>query len=549
MINSDHMQGADSYQVNESKEPLAKLGANPIQNTLSEPNFESKEPLAMFGPKNNIKVDSENLQIMNNQNKNPTDPVQFVLGAGIFTFLIIGMFFVAGPLSMITMGIGGILSVYHLVSYGSTKSLTNKKGSKYPSAFFLVLIGSPFLLGGIIIYEGVMLSEAPARIFLLWGLTITFWTTMLFVPMSIVSKRREVLRPELKNHPLVSVIVPAFNEEVVIKKTLQAIIEVQYPRKEIIFVDDGSTDRTLSIAKQFKNLVTILHKENGGKASALNYGILYAKGEIIVIVDADTIIGRRAITELVKGFESNKNVGAVAANVKIKNRINWITKCQAVEFIVGLQIVRRAFDEFGAITIVPGALGAFKKEHFANTGSYGHETIVEDFDQTIKVLKTGLITQGSDKAVAYTEAPSTVAEFAKQRKRWYRGNIQVLSRHKDAMTNTRYGNLQKIASPYLFLGMVISPIIGIVTIANVIWGLLTGDALWVLQAVGIFMVGHILMSVLAIRIDNEDLKLLPYAAFMQFGYKQIVDFLLLRALIEQLLGKKAIWTSIKRTGA
>ena len=96
--------------------------------------------------------------------------------------------------------------------------------------------------------------------------------------------------------------------------------------------------------------------------------------------------------------------------------------------------------------------------------------------------------------------------------------------------------------------MVISPFIGIVTIANLIWSLLVGDVLWVLQAVGIFMVGHILMSVLAIRIDNEDLKLLPYAAFMQFGYKQIVDFLLLRALIEQLIGKKAIWTTVKRTG-
>ena len=367
------------------------------------------------------------------------------------------MYFVAGPLSMITMGIGGALSIYHMISHRSTKSLKNKKFLKYPSAFFLVLIGSPFLLGGVIIYEGAILSEFPARIFLLWGLTVTFWTTMLFVPMSIMSKRREVLRPDLRNYPLVSVIVPAFNEEVVIKKTLEAIIEAQYPRKEIIFVDDGSTDRTLSIVRQFKNQITILHKENGGKASALNYGIVYAKGEIIVIVDADTIIGRRAITELVKGFEANKNVGAVAANVKIKNRINWLTKCQAVEFIVGLQIMRRAFDEFGAITIVPGALGAFKKEHFANTGSYGHETIVEDFDQTIKVLKTGLITQGSDRAVAFTEAPSNLADFVKQRKRWYRGNIQVLARHKDAMSNSRFGNLQKISKAPRNFWWIMSP--------------------------------------------------------------------------------------------
>jgi cellulose synthase/poly-beta-1,6-N-acetylglucosamine synthase-like glycosyltransferase len=369
---------------------------------------------------------------------------------------------------------------------------------------------------------------------------------MLFVPMSVLSKKRENLQPDLTHFPKVSVIIPAYNEEKVIRKTLESMIDTRYPRKEIIFVDDGSIDKTLEIAKKFKNNITILHKVNGGKASALNYGLVYAKGEIIVVVDADTIIGKNSLKEIVKGFEINENVAAVAGNVKVRNRVNWITKCQALEYLVGIQVIRRAFDAFGSITVVPGALGAFKKSFVSDTGAYGKETIVEDFDQTIKLLKAGLITQGSVKAVAYTQAPDTLSDFAKQRKRWYRGNIQVLKRHSDALINPRFGNLQKLALPYLFLGMIITPIIGFTALANVILGILSGDGWWVLEAAGVFMVVHFLMSALAIRIDDEDPKLLLYSGFLLFGFKQIVDFLLLKALIEQLMGKKATWTSARR---
>jgi len=361
-------------------------------------------------------------------------------------------------------------------------------------------------------------------------------------------KHRENLQPDLKHYPKVSVIIPAYNEEKVIKKTIESIIETRYPRKEIIFVDDGSNDRTLEVVSQFKNQIIILHKDNGGKASALNYGLVYAKGEIIVVVDADTIVGLTALKEIVKGFEVNEHVAAVAGNIKVRNRVNWITKCQALEYLTGIQVIRRAFDMFGSITVVPGALGAFKKSCVSGTGAYGKETIVEDFDQTIKLLKAGLITQGSIKAVAYTEAPGTLTDFVQQRKRWYRGNIQVLTRHADALTNPRFGNLQKLALPYLFMGMIVTPIIGFTALANVVYGVLSGDGWWVLQAAGIFTVVHFLMCALAIRIDGEDQKLLIYSGFLLFGFKQIVDFLLLKAMFEQLLGKQATWTSARRIG-
>ena len=298
----------------------------------------------------------------------------------------------------------------------------------------------------------------------------------------------------------------------------------------------------------YKDQIKVLHKENGGKATAINYGMQFTTGEIIVIVDADTIIGRHSLKEIVKGFEVNKNVAAVAGNIKVRNRMNWITKCQALEYITGIQIVRRAFDVFGSITIVPGALGAFKKSHLLEAGAYGKDTIVEDFDQTIKILKAGLVTQGSSKATAYTEAPNTLRDFVAQRKRWYRGNMQVLKKHTDGLTNPRFGYLQKLSLPYLFLGMVVTPIVGFTAVVNAILGVILGDGWYVLQVSAIFIVVHFLMTALALRIDGESQKLLWYAGFLVFGYKQIVDFLLLKAIIEQLRNKKATWTSAKRIG-
>lgn len=480
--------------------------------------------------------------------KNKLDLIQVGLTVTIIVFLVTSVFFILGPLSMIAMGIGGVITLYHVVGATGKLYSKNESGKRAPSVFMVFLLGSPFVIGGMIAFEGYTLLESPVRIILLWALTISFWSTMLFVPMAVVSKYREDNQRDVKSFPKISVIIPAYNEEKVIANTIEGLLETKYPNKEIIFVDDGSKDATLSIASKYKEQILVLHKENGGKATALNYGMVYAKGEIVVIVDADTIIGRNSLKEIVKGFEINEHVAAVAGNIKVRNRNTLLTKCQALEYITGIQIIRRAFDIFGSITIVPGALGAFKKSFLLEAGAYGKDTIVEDFDQTIKLLKAGLITQGSSKATAYTEAPNTLKDFVAQRKRWYRGNIQVLRRHSDALTNPRFGYLQRLSLPYLFLGMVVTPIIGFIATINAIIGVIMGDGLYILQISLIFVVVHYLMTALALRIDREDPKLILYAIFLVYGFKQIIDFLLLKAIIEQLRNKKATWTSAKRIG-
>ena len=410
------------------------------------------------------------------------------------------------------------------------------------------MIVLPVVLASVASYEGYTIWSSPARIIILWGMTITFWSTLMFVPLAVYSKYREDLVPEPLEYPSLSVLVPAYNEEKVIARTIEGLLETEYPKKEIIIIDDGSKDKTLEIANRYKSKVKVLHKENGGKASALNYGIAFAGGEIIAIVDADTIIGRQGLKQIVKGFGRDGKVAAVAGNIKVRNRMNWLTWTQALEYVAGIEIVRRAFDFFGSITIVPGALGAYKKSTLDEVGTFHSDTLVEDFDATVKVLKSGFVIQGSTTATAYTEAPQSLHDFYKQRKRWYRGNLQVLQRHSETVFNPRYAFLHRIAFPFMIISMVVLPFAGLAVTATAIWEIITGDWFFVLQMYTLFIILQSLLSALAVRIDRDDLRLILFSPFLVLGYKQLIDILLVKGTLDTLFKTKTKWTRAKRIG-
>src|SRR2546428_3292246 len=363
--------------------------------------------------------------------------------SAIFAVLFVTVYLTNSNLTLISLAFAACIMFYQLLSARSLSSKF-KYGKKLPSPFAAIMIAIPVVLASVASYEGYTIWSSPARIIILWGMTITFWSTLMFVPLAVYSKYKEDMIPDLVVYPSLSVLVPAYNEEKVIARTIEGLLETDYPDKEIIVIDDGSKDKTLEIANRYKSKVKVLHKENGGKASALNYGITFAKGEIIVIVDADTIVGRNALKQLVKGFGKDEKVTVVAGNIKVRNRMKWLTWTQALEYVAGIEIIRRAFDFFGSITIVPGALGAYRKSTLQEVGTFHKDTLVEDFDATIKVLKTGFIIQGSTASTAYTEAPQSFHDFYNQRKRWYRGNLQVLQRHSETLFNPRYAFLYRI---------------------------------------------------------------------------------------------------------
>lgn len=519
---------------------------NTCQKPISENNYEFKKTI--FQDEKNS-TDSQISKTTKRDSNVNHDPVIILIALCIIVFIFVTPFYFISGFSAGAMLIGGSLVLYQILDARRWSKIDFRTRKHAPGIFSIILLVMPFALGGILAIEGFTLWESMYRSIVLWGFTITFWSVMLMVPLALYSKNKEDSMKPAQRFPLISILIPAYNEEKVIARTIESALEIDYPKKEIIIIDDGSVDKTLLIAKRFqKDNVIVLHKENSGKATALNYGINFAKGEIVTILDADTIAGKNSLKEIVKVFETSPNIGGVAGNVKVRNKTNWLTWCQALEYVSGFQIARRAFDMFGVITIVPGAMGAFKTNILKDTGGYDKDTIVEDFDATIKVLKSGHIIRGTTKSVAYTEAPEKLSQFVKQRSRWYRGNLQVVFKHRDALTNPRFGFLQKMALPYMILSMLVLPITGFFMVGSLILSVIEGDIFFVLSSMTFFIILQYLLVTLAVRIEREDPKLILYSIFFMFGYKQIQDALLIKQLFEQLLRRKAKWTSVTRKG-
>jgi len=473
------------------------------------------------------------------------DPVLVGLAAVIFALLIFTAYTMFTYLSIIAIALAGGLVFYHLISVKIIPKEERSYGKRRISVYSIFVMVLPFVFGTIIAFDGFITFNSITQAIFIWTLTLSFWQTMLFVPLAIKSVQIESALKLPDEFPLMSILVPAYNEEKVIQLTIESLLNTKYPKKEIIVIDDGSTDRTLEIARKYKDQIKVLHKENGGKASALNHGLAFAKGDIVTIVDADTILGRSALMNIAKGF-TNENIAAVAGNIKIRNKVNWLTWCQALEYLSGIQIMRRALDYFGAITIVPGALGAFKKKSLVEAGTYHKATIVEDFDATLKILKSGVVVSASTKAVAYTQAPETLRDFYNQRKRWYRGNLQVMTRHTDILKNPRFGTLQRFAYPLMIIHMLLIPTASIMVWGFAIYQIIVGNYEFVAFMTGMFIILQYLLCLMAIRMDGDEKKIVFFSVFLVLGYKQIIDVLMFKAAIEELFKRKAVWTSAKR---
>src|SRR5262249_47573261 len=194
--------------------------------------------------------------------------------------------------------------------------------------------------------------------------------------------------------PAVTVIIPAYNEEKGIERSVRSVLASDYPRLRTIVVDDGSKDGTSEVvrekfaAEMAAGRVFLFTKPNAGKASALNHGLQYTEDDIYVGIDADTAIAPNAISLLVAHFADPK-VGAVAGNTKVGNRVNLWTRWQALEYITSQNFERRALNVFGAVSVVPGAIGAWRLGAVREAGGYHSDTVAEDVDLTMSLLENG----------------------------------------------------------------------------------------------------------------------------------------------------------------
>lgn len=396
------------------------------------------------------------------------------------------------------------------------------------------------------------LRSGPALIyFFSLFLILVFLNEVSYILLAVLHKhlargRLESVKDRL-SVPLVSIIVPAYNEEKVIDHAIRTILEVDYARKEIIVVNDGSIDRTREVVEPFaeRRLVRLINRPNGGKAVALNTGIASANGEIIVAVDADSLVERGSLKRLIAHFQ-DPDVAAVSGNVKVGNRVNLLTRLQALEYIREINLRRRAFDLLNTVYVVPGAIGAFRKNVYRSVGSYDKDTVTEDMDVTIKFVKTGHLVLYEADAIAHTEAPENLRDWFRQRMRWFGGSMQVVLKHRIAWW--RHGALSLIGLPYLMLSMLFVPVVELTALAvGVVYaavGLGVGISLAFLAAMGV----ELACSIISIFIDDEDPRLVLYAPAYVLLYRYLSDIVRMRSLYDIYRGKLR-WTRPERYGA
>jgi cellulose synthase/poly-beta-1,6-N-acetylglucosamine synthase-like glycosyltransferase/peptidoglycan/xylan/chitin deacetylase (PgdA/CDA1 family)/spore germination protein YaaH len=362
--------------------------------------------------------------------------------------------------------------------------------------------------------------------------------------------------------PTVSAVLPAYNEGKVICQTIQMLLRSTYPNFDIIVVDDGSTDGTgQRVVEAFDDArVRVFVRPNGGKGRALNYGISQTSAEIIVTLDADTMVRPDAITKLVRHF-SDRRVGAVAGNVKVGNRGPLLARWQALEYITTQNLERRAFDILNCITVVPGAIGGWRRDVVLQAGGFAPETLAEDTDLTLAILRLGYKIDYEEEAVGLTEAPESARTLLKQRFRWMYGTLQAVWKHLDTLFRPRYGALGTVGVPYVLVFQVffslIAPVVDlfiVLTVAVLIWDRSQHPLAYsnaglqrMLVYYLLFQVTEVLSSVAAFVLEpNEQRSLLAWVFVQRFFYRLLMYVVGIKTLLAAIKGRMVGWSKFER---
>lgn len=384
------------------------------------------------------------------------------------------------------------------------------------------------------------------------------WSGMLnlcYLPLSLAFELRRLRsRPRLdETTPLVSIVVPAYNEGRVIVACVESILASPYPNKEIILVNDGSTDDTLEHMRRFsdqKNVI-IVDKPNGGKASALNAGLAHARGEFIFCVDADGIFTEDTIPAMLRAFDS-PYVGAVCGSDAPINLDRPQTHLAAIQTHVGTGFVRRALSFIGCLPIVSGNIGAFRRSALARTGGFRAGLLGEDLELTWRMHRAGYDVRFAPDALVLAEVPSTVRGLWKQRVRWARGYLQTAWLHRDMIGNPRFGPI----GPFLalnFFSMVMVPILQLSALASLVVLVLTGanpirwTPLGILAWVGLFQTFAIAVFALVLDRAWHHARYL-YAVIFWLPYSLMLSLVMVRAIYLELRRAEQRWNKLDRVG-
>ena len=383
----------------------------------------------------------------------------------------------------------------------------------------------------------------------LMAIYLSLLRSLVYGLLAIIQKvRTRRLHFDLTFKPPVSVIIAAYNEEKVIVSTVESILASDYGELEVVVVDDGSKDGTLKLLHDrfaANSRVSILTQANAGKSAALNHAITQARNEILISVDADTIFQRGTVGKLVRHFADSK-IGAVSGNARVGNRRKWITRFQSIEYIYGFNLDRRALDLLNAITVVPGAVGAWRKELILKLDGFGHDTLAEDTDLTLAIRRLGYIIRYEEEGIAYTEAPEDIRSLAKQRFRWAFGTLQAAWKHRDALFVPKYGSLGFVALPSIWMFQVLLSALSPFAELAMLVSLFSGNWPIVLLYYMGFFVLELLTGLLAYALEGEKPWDLTLLFFQRIFYRELMYYVLAKSLLYAMRGRLVGWGKLER---
>lgn len=401
--------------------------------------------------------------------------------------------------------------------------------------------------------------------FQIWRSIIEFfWAFMIFATALVVLRtllvawlarrhhRRVDSQPMPLHTPPVSIVIAAFNEGKVIAKTLRSLLQTNYPGElEVLVVDDGSRDNTAEEVERVaaEDVRIVLRRQaNLGKAVALRNGVSHARHGILVFLDADTLFEHSTIRALTAPFV-NPLVGAVSGNARVGNLRNFITRCQSLEYICGFNLDRRAYTEWNCITVVPGAVSAYRRSAIDAAGGFSHDTLAEDTDLTLTLHRLQYRIEFAPDAIAWTEAPESLRSLAKQRFRWAFGTMQCLWKHRDLVLSSRHGALGWFSLPSIWffqIGLVaLTPFVDALLIFSIISGTATG--IWYYFV--IFLAMELFLSALACRLEGEPMRRAWIAVPMRLVYRPLLAWVIWRSIFRALKGALVGWGKLERTAS
>lgn len=367
--------------------------------------------------------------------------------------------------------------------------------------------------------------------------------------LALVRARRRI-RPINSARSGVSVLIAAYNEDVVIARTVESVLASWFPVTEVVVVDDGSTDGTAASVRAVAERdprVVLVRQPNAGKWAALNHGFAKAREDVVVTLDADTVVTPETVGHLVAAFHSS-DIGAVAGVVKVGNYSrNLLTRWQALEYLTQIGVERAASALLGAVMVVPGACSAWRRSAVLSVGGFSHATLAEDCDLTLLLQRHGWRIEQADEAVAHTEAPETVDALLQQRVRWMFGILQALWLHRGMVLRPRYGWLGMVVMPMAVVTLVLPLLFTPLVLIALVQLLADAQADRVLVYLGVFAAIYGVIAVVAVVLLHERAVHLLMVPVYRLVYEPLRAYLLYASLGTAVRGVQLGWRKARRT--